>query len=259
VENRGGGGANIGTEYVARAAPDGYTLLLSASNHVINASLYDKIGYDPFGDFAPITEVASYMLVLVVHASVPATSLAEFVALAKAKPGRVTVANAGLGTPTHLSGALFAQAAGLDLTYVPYKGAAPANSDLLGGQVMAMFNNPVNALPQVKAQKLRALAVTGAQRLPLMPELPTVAESGYPGFEAGTWYGLFAPAGLPAEILAKISEHTVRALKDADVRDKLAPQGWDIIASSPRDFSAFLRAENDKWSRVVKGAGIKAD
>jgi tripartite-type tricarboxylate transporter receptor subunit TctC len=143
--------------------------------------------------------------------------------------------------------------------HVPYKGAAPANTDLLGGQVMAMFNNPVNALPQVRAQKLRALAVTGARRLALIPDVPTVAESGYPGFEAGTWFGLWGPARLSADVLAKISEHTVKALQAPDVREKLAPQGWDVIGSSPAEFSAFVRTENDKWSRVVKRAGIKAD
>jgi tripartite-type tricarboxylate transporter receptor subunit TctC len=259
VENRGGGGANIGAEFVARAAPDGYTLLLNASNHVINASLYDKLGYDPFADFAPITEIASYMLVLVVHPSVPATSLAELVALAKARPGRVTVGNAGLGTPTHLSGALFAQAAGLDLVYVPYKGAAPANADLIGGQVMAMFNNPVNALPQVRAGALRALAVTGAQRLSLMPELPTIAEQGYAGFEASTWFGLFAPAKVPRDVVARIHAEVARALQLPDVRDKLAAQGFDIFGNTPEEFAAILKSEHAKWDALIKSAGLKAD
>ena len=259
VENRAGGGANIGTEYVARAAPDGYTLLLNASNHVINATLYDRIGYDPFRDFAPITEVASYMLVLVVHPSVPATSLAEFVALAKAKPGGVTVGNAGLGTPTHLSGALFAQAAGLDVVYVPYKGAAPANADLIGGQVMAMFNNPVNALPQVRAGGLRALAVTGAKRLGLMPELPTIAELGYPGYEASTWFGLFAPAKVPRDVAAKIHAEAARALQLPDVREKLVAQGFDVLGSTPEEFAAVLKSEHAKWGALIRSAGLKVE
>ena len=259
IENRGGAGGNIGAEAVARAAPDGYTLFLNASNHIINASLYDKLSYDPIKDFTPITEVASYMLVLVVHPSVPADSLRELVAFARGKPRSLLLANAGNGTPTHLSAALFSQAAGIEPVHVPYKGAAPANTDLLGGQVHAMFNNPVNALPQVKAQKLRALAVTGARRLALMPDLPTVAESGYPGFEATTWYGLFGPAGLPREITAKIHEHVVRALQSKDVQDKLTPQGWDVIGSTPTQFAAFLAAEHEKWGRVVKSAGIKPD
>jgi tripartite-type tricarboxylate transporter receptor subunit TctC len=226
---------------------------------VINASLYDKLGYDPFGDFAPITEIASYMLVLVVHPSVPATSLAELVALAKARPGRVTVGNAGLGTPTHLSGALFAQAAGLDLVYVPYKGAAPANADLIGGQVVAMFNNPVNALPQVRAGALRALAVTGAKRLSLMPELPTIAEQGYAGFEASTWFGLFAPAKVPRDVVARIHAEVARALQLPDVRDKLAAQGFDIFGNTPEEFAALLKSEHAKWGALIKSAGLKAD
>jgi len=259
VENRGGAGGNIGAEAVAKAAPDGYTLLLNASNHIINAALYEKLPFDPIKDFTPITAVASYMLVLVVHPSVPANSLREVVALGRSKPRGLVIANAGNGTPTHLTAALFAQAAGIEALHVPYKGAAPANTDLLGGQVHAMFNNPVNALPQVKAGRLRALAVTGSKRLSLMPELPTVAESGYPGFEATTWYGLFGPAGIPREVAARIHEHTVKALRSKEVQDKLAPQGWDLVGSSQSDFAAYLAAESDKWTRVVKGAGIKPD
>ncbi|TAK82977.1 MAG: tripartite tricarboxylate transporter substrate binding protein [Betaproteobacteria bacterium] len=259
VENRGGAGGNIGAEAVAKAAPDGYTLLLNASNHVINSALLDKMPFDPIKDFTPITEVASYMLVLVVHPSVQANSLRELVALARSKPKSLLIANAGNGTPTHLTAALFAQAANIDAVHVPYKGAAPANTDLLGGQVHAMFNNPVNALPQVKAGKLRALAVTGAKRTELMPDLPTVAESGYPGFEATTWYGLFGPAGIPREVAERIHEHVLKALHSKDVQAKLAPQGWDIVGSSQPDFAAFLVAETEKWTRVVKGAGIKPD
>ncbi|HWD23195.1 MAG TPA: tripartite tricarboxylate transporter substrate binding protein [Burkholderiales bacterium] len=259
VENRGGAGGNIGAEAVAKAAPDGYTLLLNASNHVINSALLEKMPFDPIKDFTPITEVASYMLVLVVHPSVAASSLREFVALGRSKPKSLLIANAGNGTPTHLTAALFAQAAGIEPVHVPYKGAAPANTDLLGGQVHAMFNNPVNALPQVKAGRLRALAVTGSKRTGLMPDLPTVAESGYPGFEATTWYGLFGPAGIPREIAARIHEHILKALRSKDVQDKLAPQGWDLVGSSQSDFAAFLAAESDKWARVVKGAGIKPD
>jgi tripartite-type tricarboxylate transporter receptor subunit TctC len=259
VENRGGGGANIGTEFVARAAADGYTLLLNPSNHVINPALYRKLGYDPIRDFTPIGELASYMLVLVVHPAVPATTLADFVALARAKPGRMAVGNAGIGTPTHLTSLLFAQAAGLDVVQVPYKGAAPASTDLLGGQVSAMFNNPVNALPQIRTGALRGLAVTGAKRLALVPDLPTVSESGYPGFEASTWYGLFAPAGLARTIVDKINADVVRALRLPDVEEKLAAQGWDVIASAPDEFSVVLKSELDKWTKLIDGAGLKID
>src|ERR1043165_8711038 len=259
IENRGGAGGNLGAEVVARAAPDGYTLLLNASSHVINASLYDRLPYDPIKDFTPVSEVASYMLVLVVHPSAPATSVNEFVAFAKAKPDGLSVANAGLGTPTHLAAVLFAQAAGVNLIHVPYRGAAPASTDLIAGQVPAMFNNPVNAVPQVKANTLRALAVTGSKRLSLLPDLPTVAESGYPGFETRTWYGLFGPAGLPADIVRKLHADTDRVMRMPEVANNLVAQGWDIAVSPPDQFSKVLQSELDRWSAVVKRAGIKAN
>ncbi len=259
IENRGGAGGNIGAELAARAAPDGYTLLVNPSNHVINPSLYEKINYDPLADFTPITELASYMLVLVVHPSVPARTLKEFVAYARGQPDGLAMANASTGTPTHLTAALFAQAAGLNFIHVPYKGAAPANTDLIGGQVPAMFNNPINALPQIRAGALRPIAVTGAQRLALLPEVPTVAAEGFPGFEARTWFGLFGPARLPREIAQKLNADTVRALNLPDVREKLAAQGFDVIAGTQDAFAALLKSELDKWAGVVKRAGLKAE
>jgi tripartite-type tricarboxylate transporter receptor subunit TctC len=259
IENRGGAGGNLGAEVVARAAPDGYTLLLNASSHVINASLYEKLPYDAIRDFTPVSEVASYMLVLVVHPSVPANSVKEFVAFAKQRPDGLSVANAGLGTPTHLAAVLFAQAADVKLIHVPYRGAAPASTDLVGGQVPAMFNNPVNAVPQVRSNNLRALATTGAQRLSLLPDTPTVAESGYPGFETRTWYGLFGPAGMPADVVRKLHADVAAALRIPGIANGLVAQGWDITASAPEQFSAVLQSEFDRWSAVVKRAGIKVN
>jgi tripartite-type tricarboxylate transporter receptor subunit TctC len=259
IENRGGAGGNLGAEVVARAAPDGYTLLLNASSHVINASLYEKLPYDPIRDFTPVSEVASYMLVLVVHPSVPATSVKEFVAFAKSKQDGLSVANAGLGTPTHLAAVLFAQAADVNLIHVPYRGAAPASTDLIAGQIPAMFNNPVNAVPQVRSNNLRALAVTGSKRLSLLPDLPTIAESGYPGFETRTWYGLFGPAGMPADIVRKLYADIEKALRIPEIANNLVTQGWDITVSPPEQFSVVLQSEFDRWSSVVKHAGIKAN
>jgi tripartite-type tricarboxylate transporter receptor subunit TctC len=259
IENRGGAGGNLGAELAARAAPDGYTLLVNPSNHVINASLYAKLPFDPLTDFTPLTEMASYMLVLVVHPSVPARSLAEFVAYAKAQPQGLAVANASSGSPTHLTAALFAQVAGIHLVHVSYRGAAPATTDLLGGQVPAMFDNPLNALPHAKSGALRALAVTGGGRLALLPDVPTVAESGYAGFVSGTWYGLFAPARLPRELAEKISADTIAALRAPDVQQKLNAQGFDVIASDSAAFAAHLRTELVKWAAVVKAAGLKPE
>lgn len=259
IENRGGAGGNLGAEVAARSAPDGYTLLLNASSHVINASLYEKLPYDPIKDFTPVSEVASYMLVLVVHPSVPVTSVKEFVAFAKSKQDGLSVANAGLGTPTHLAAVLFAQAAGVNLIHVPYRGAAPASTDLIAGQVPAMFNNPVNAVPQVRSNNLRALAATGSKRLSLLPDIPTIAESGYPGFETRTWYGLFGPAGMPADIVRKLHADMEKALRIPAVANNLIAQGWDITVSPPEQFSVVLQSEADRWSAVVKRAGIKAN
>jgi tripartite-type tricarboxylate transporter receptor subunit TctC len=257
IENRGGAGGNIGAAVVARAAPDGYTLLLNASSHVINASLTENLPYDPIKDFTPISEVASYMLVLVVHPSLPASTVKDFVDVARARPDGLTVANAGSGTPTHLAAVLFAQAADLNFVHLSYRGAAPATNDVLAGHVLAMFNNPVNAVPQAKANSLRAIAVTGSKRLSLLPDLPTIAESGYPGFETRTWYGLFGPGGLPPEHVAKLFADSHWALHSPDVAEKLAAQGWDVLGSAPADFAVVLKSELDKWSTVVKGAKIK--
>jgi tripartite-type tricarboxylate transporter receptor subunit TctC len=259
IENRGGAAGNIGADVVAKSAADGYTLLLNASSHVINASMYASLPYDPIKDFTPITQVASYMHVFVVHPSLPVTSVRQFVALAKARPGQLPFANAGSGTPGHLAAELFKIYAGINYVNVPYKGSAPATTDLLGGQVIAMFNNPVNTLPYTQAGKLRGLAVTGVKRLAVAPEYPTIAESGYPGFEAGTWYGLYGPAKMPIDIVGKIQVEFVRALRLADIQQKLGVQGWDSIGNSPSEFAVISKEELDKWAKVVKAAGLHAE
>jgi tripartite-type tricarboxylate transporter receptor subunit TctC len=259
IENRGGAGGNVGANVVARSAADGHTLLLNASSHVINASLTAGLPYDPIRDFAPISEVASYMLVLVVQPSAPPTTLKEFVQFARSQADGLTVANAGIGTPTHLAAVLFAQAADLNLVHLPYRGAAPATNDLLAGHVKAMFNNPVNAVPQAKTNALRALAVTGSKRLSLMPDLPTVAELGYPGYETRTWYGLFGPAGMAPEHVARVYADTRWALEEPDVVEKLTAQGWDLVGSPPAEFAVVLKSELDRWAALIKSAKIKQE
>jgi tripartite-type tricarboxylate transporter receptor subunit TctC len=259
IENRGGAGGNVGAAAVARSTPDGYTLLLNASSHVINASLSENLPYDPIKDFTPISEVASYMLVLVLHPSVPVSTLGDFVNFARSQSGGLTVANAGSGTPTHLAAALFAQAAGLHLVHLSYRGAGPATNDVLAGHVLAMFNNPVNAVPQVKTNSLRALAVMGSKRLSLLPDLPTIAELGYPGFETRTWYGLFGPAQMPPKDVAKIFSDLQWALQVPNILTKLGAQGWDILGSSPGEFALVLQSELERWSTVIKNAKLKPE
>jgi tripartite-type tricarboxylate transporter receptor subunit TctC len=259
IENRAGAGGNVAAAAVARAAPDGYTLLLNASSHVINASLFESLPYDPIKDFTPITELASYMLVLAVNPSVPATTLKELVDFARTQPAGVTMANAGPGTPTHLTAVLFAQAAHLNFVHLPYRGAAAATNDLVAGHVPAMFGNPVNFVPQVKNNLLRALAVTGAKRSRLLPDLPTVAEQGYPGFETRTWFALFGPANMAPEQVAKIHADTKWAYETPDVAAKLAEQGWDVVTSSPAEFAVVLKSELDRWTAVVKSTKTKQE
>ena len=259
IDNRAGAAGNVGSEATAKSAPDGYTVLLCASSHVSNAALYAKLPYDPIRDFTPISQVAYYALVLVTHPSVPAASLRELVAYAKAHPGKLSWASAGSGTPTHLTAELFRAAAGIEFLHIPYKGAAPATNDLLGGQVQVMFNNPVSALPHIRSGQLRGLATTGAQRSPVAPELPTVAELGYPGFEAGTWYALLSPAGMPKEVAAKISADANAVLKMAEVRARLSAQGVEPVGTSPDQLLAIMNADLEKWTRVIRAANIKPD
>jgi len=258
IDNRAGAGGNIGSEAAARSAPDGYTILLAANSHVYNGSLY-KLPYDPIRDFTPITQVVYYSLVLVVHPSVQANTLAELVALAKAQPKRLSFSNAGTGTPTHLTAELFARAAGIDIVHVPYKGAAPATTDLLAGQVQAMFNNPVSGMPHVRSGKLRLISTTGPQRALASPDVPTVAEQGYAGFEAGTWFAFMGPAQFPAEAQQRIARDMQAVLKMPDVRERLLAQGLEPIGTTPEALAAIMQAELAKWSKLIREAGIRAD
>jgi tripartite-type tricarboxylate transporter receptor subunit TctC len=259
IENRGGAGGNIGAEAVARAAPDGHTLLLCASSHVQGAALYGKLAFDPIRDFTPVAQVAYYSLVLVVHPSVSATTLAAFEALLRANPGQVTITSAGVGTPTHLTAELFRSRAGVEFTHVPFGGAAPAHAALLGGQVQAMFHNPVMAVPAVQAGRLRALATTGAARAVALPEVPTLAESGYPGFDSGTWYAVLGPAGLPAPVVARIDADLRRVIALPAVRDRLAAQSMEPRDIEPETLAAVMREELVRWTEVIRRLGIRQD
>jgi tripartite-type tricarboxylate transporter receptor subunit TctC len=257
VENRPGAGNMIGIEAVARAAPDGYTLLMTASTLALNSVLFKKVPYDPVRDFAPITLTATAPNVLLVHPSVPAQSLAEFIALAKAKPGALSYGTPGIGTSPHLSMELLKSMAGIDLQHVPYKGTAAAVTDVIGGQIAATFANALTAKPQVDAGRVRALAITGPRRIDALPGVPPVAEAGVPGYEAMQWYGLLAPAGTSAAIVERLNAEALKALRSAEMKERLAADGAEPLGGSPAEFAALIRRELDKWTRVARAAGIE--
>ncbi|MEI6301204.1 MAG: tripartite tricarboxylate transporter substrate binding protein [Betaproteobacteria bacterium] len=257
VENKPGAGNMIGIEAAARALPDGYTLLFVPSPLVLNTVLYKKVSYDPVRDFAPITVAATAPNVLVLGQAVPVQTLAEFIALAKQKPGVLNYGSAGTGTAPHMAMELFKSMAGVDLLHIPYKGTTPAVTDLIGGQVTAMFSNALTAKPHVDSGRLRALAVSGSARLAVMPGVPTVAEAGVPGFVAEQWYGLLAPAGTPPAIVARINAEAVKALHTDDLKQKLAADGAEPVGSTPAEFVRLIKDELEKWTRVARTAGIE--
>jgi tripartite-type tricarboxylate transporter receptor subunit TctC len=260
IENRAGSGGNIGSGAVARAAPNGNTLLISSSSPiVINPSLYNNMTFDPLKDLEPITNLLRVPLVLVAHPSVPANNVKELVAYIKSQKGKFAYASAGSGTPQHLTGELFKSTLKLDMAHVPYKGSAPAITDLLGGHVPIMFDSMIAIMPHIKSGKVKVIAVSGAKRSALIPDVPTFAESGYPTLVSYAWYGFFAPAKTPKPILAKLNSETLKIMKGPEFQRILADTGSDYVGDSPENFRKFVIAESVKWSKVVKDSGATVD
>lgn len=260
IENKGGAGAILGTDQVAKAEADGYTLLLGQSGPIsINPAVYRSLPYDPVKDLAPITMTTAYPYVLVVNAELPVRSLSEFVALAKAKPDAMNYGSTGIGAANHLVAELFDARAGIRMTHVPYRGTALAVGDLVAGQLTVVFGDPVSVLPHMKSGKLRALAVTSLDRSPVAPEVPTVAESGYPGFEALAWHGFFAPSRTPAAIVRQLNEQIVKALQDPATRDLLVNQAMQTVGNSPEAFAAFIAKDIATWKAVAAAARVAVE
>jgi tripartite-type tricarboxylate transporter receptor subunit TctC len=259
VENRPGANGALGAEAAAKSPADGYTLFIAAVNHVVLPALYAKLPYDIERDFTPVVLLATVPIVVTVNPAVPANSIAELIALAKAKPGALNYGSSGNGAGTHLAGELFKMQAGVSLTHVPYKGSGPAMTDLMGGQIQLMFADLPSASPQIKGGKIRALAVGSPAASRLIPELPTVSASGLPGYEAYTWVGIMAPAGTPKEIVTRLNADAVAVLERQELKDALAAQGAEAAPGTPEQFGAHVKSELAKWSKVVKAAGIKAD
>jgi len=260
VDNRPGAGGNIGADIVAKSPADGYTILMGAlSTHAVNPSLYAKMPYDAVKDFAPITLVAITPNVLVVNAALPVNTAKEFVAYAKANSGKLAFGSGSNGSAGHLAGELFKVETGTEIIHVPYKGGAPAMQALLAGDTQFMFDNLANAMPQVRAGKLKALAVTTAQRSKLAPDLPTMAEAGVPGFDLSTWFGLFAPAGTPRDVIGKWNAEVTKILTSSDMRERLVLQGAEPAPTTPEQFAAFVQSEIPKYARIVKASGAKVD
>lgn len=259
VDNKPGASGMIGAEAVARAAADGYTILANASLHVINPSIQPKMRYDAFKDFVPITQLADVPLVLVVNNASPVKTVQDLIAYARREGGALNFGSAGNASAQHLAGESFKLAARVPMQHVPYKGSAPALTDLMGGQIQLMFDSMPSAMPFIKAGKLRAIAVTTPRRASALPDIPTVAESGLPGFDISTWYGLWAPRGTPAAVVEKLATHAAAALKRPDVRQQYADMGAEPVGSSPADFARYNAAEGRKWAEIVRRSGAKAD
>jgi tripartite-type tricarboxylate transporter receptor subunit TctC len=259
VDIRPGAGGNIATEIVAKAPADGYTLLEPAFAHAANPFLYSKLPFDAVKDFAPVLLFASIANVLVVHPSLPVHSVKELIAFAKAHPGQLTMGSSGNGTASHLASELMNYMAGIKTTHVPYKGLAPAHTDLMGGQLSMLFDGIVTGMPAVNAGRLRALAVTTAKRWQGTPDIPTMSEAGLAGFEVNSWYGLLAPAGTPREIITRLNSEVSRALREPDARERLYSIGAEPMNNTPEEFAAYISAEMAKWSKVIKAAGVRAE
>jgi tripartite-type tricarboxylate transporter receptor subunit TctC len=259
VENRPGGGAVVGTDVVAKSAPDGYTLLMMSNTHTVNESLLPDRPYQLLRDLAPVAPINYSDLVMVVHPSVPANTLAEFLTLAKAKPGGLNYASSGPGTPYHMAGELFKAMAGVDIVHVPYKGSSGARTDILGGQVQMMFDAITTMAPNVRAGKLKALGTSGRTRSSVLPEVPTVSEAGVPGYEAVIWLGIMAPAHTPKAIVDRLNAEITRATNAPETREAWAKQGATAMSMSPEEFGRFMREDIEKWARIVKVSGARAD
>ena len=260
VENKPGAGGNLGGADAARSAPDGYTLFMTTSGiQAINPALYAKMPFDPNKDLAPVAPLVSLNNVLVVHPSVPAKSVKEVIDLAKKEPGKWTYASSGNGTSIHMSGAMFTQLTGTDMLHIPYKGSAPAVTDLLAGQTHMMFDNIPSALPHIKSGKLRALATTGSKRDPALPDLPTVAEAGVKGYESGVWFGISVPTGTPREIIMRLNAAAVQATKSPEFIKRMTDLGYNIIPGTPEQMASMLKDEIARWTPIVKASGAKVD